>query len=59
VRFRTGWFPYVLAAIWAAVVVASLVDMAVFSGSVRAANPPPSAAAKVRTPHARIPPRAM
>jgi hypothetical protein len=59
VRFRTGWFPYVLAAIWAAVVVASLVDMAAFSGSVRAAKPPASAPAKLRTPHARIPARAM
>jgi hypothetical protein len=59
VRFRTGWFPYVLAAIWAAMVVASLVDMAAFSGSVRAANPRPPAAAKVRTPQARVPARAM
>jgi hypothetical protein len=52
-RFRTGWFPYVLAAIWAAMVIASLVDMASFTGAMRAAKSPAAPTEKVRVPQAR------
>jgi len=55
VGFRTGWFPYVLAAIWAAMVIASLVDMAAFNGAVHAANT--SVTAPSRAPQARTPAR--
>jgi len=57
VGFRTGWFPYVLAAIWAAMVIASLVDMAAFDGAVRGAKKPPSVTAPSRAPQARTPAR--
>jgi hypothetical protein len=57
VGFRTGWFPYVLAAIWAAMVIASLVDMAAFNGAVHAAKTPPSVTAPIRAPQARTPAR--
>ncbi|HZX65192.1 MAG: hypothetical protein ACJ783_13290 [Myxococcales bacterium] len=55
--FRTGWFPYVLAAVWAAMVIASLVDMAAFNGAVRGAKRPPSVTAPARAPQARTPAR--
>ena len=55
--FRTGWFPYVLAAIWAAMVIASLVDMAAFNGAVRGAKTSPSVTAPSRAPQARTPAR--
>ena len=58
-RFRTGWFPYVLTAIWAAMVVAALVDMAAFSGTIRVPKPAAAVPAPpVRAPQARAP-RAM
>jgi hypothetical protein len=58
-RYRTGWFPYVLAALWAAMVIAALVDMAAFSGTIRSPKPASAATAPVRTPQARTPARAM
>jgi len=58
-RYRTGWFPYVLTAIWAAMVVAALVDMAAFSGTIRVPKPAAAVSAPpVRAPQARAP-RAM
>jgi hypothetical protein len=57
-RFGTGWFPYVLAALWAAMLVASLVDMAKFDGAMRAAKAGTSVVAPIRTPQAKAP-RAM
>jgi hypothetical protein len=41
-RMRTGFFPYLLGAIWAALVVLALVEMANFSATVA----PQRAAAK-------------
>jgi len=58
-RYRTGWFPYVLAAVWAAMVIAALVDMARFNGAVRAAQTASSVTAPIRAPQARAPARAM
>jgi len=58
-RFRTGWFPYVLAAVWAAMLIAALVDMAAFSGTIRPSRPARAMTAPVRTPQARTPARAM
>jgi hypothetical protein len=58
-RSRTGWFPYVLAALWAAMVIAALVDMAAFSGTIRPPKPVNAAAAPARTPQARTHARAM
>jgi len=58
-RYRTGWFPYVLAALWAAMVIAALVDMAAFSGTIRPPKPAAAVSAQpVRAPQARTP-RAM
>ena len=58
-RYRTGWFPYVLTAVWAAMVIAALVDMAAFSGTIRPPKPTAAVSAPaVRTPQARTP-RAM
>ena len=58
-RYRTGWFPYVLAALWAAMVIAALVDMAAFSGTIRPARPVNAATVPARAPQARAPSRAM
>ena len=58
-RYRTGWFPYVLAALWAAMVIAALVDMAAFSGTIRPPKPASAASVPVRTPQARTHARAM
>jgi hypothetical protein len=58
-HYRTGWFPYVLAALWAAMVIAALVDMAAFSGTIRPQKPASAATAKVPAPQARRPARAM
>jgi hypothetical protein len=58
-RYRTGWFPYVLAALWAAMVIAALVDMAAFSGTIRPQKPVNAAVAPIRAPQARTPARAM
>ena len=58
-RFRTGWFPYVLAAVWAAMLIAALVDMAAFSGTIRPPKPATARTAPIRTPQARTPARAM
>jgi hypothetical protein len=38
-RARTGFFPYMLAAVWAALVVLALVDMAGFSATVAPLRP--------------------
>jgi len=58
-RYRTGWFPYVLAALWAAMVIAALVDMAAFSGTIRPPKPAPAITAPAtRAPQTRTP-RAM
>ena len=58
-RYRTGWFPYVLAALWAAMVIAALVDMAAFSGTIRPPKPVSASSVPVRTPQARTHARAM
>ena len=58
-RYRTGWFPYVLAALWAAMLIAALVDMAAFSGTIRPAKPAAAVSVPARTPQARTPARAM
>ncbi|TMA20046.1 MAG: hypothetical protein E6J62_04680 [Deltaproteobacteria bacterium] len=58
-RYRTGWFPYVLAALWATMVIAALVDMAAFSGTIRAPKPAAAASVPARTPQARTHTRAM
>jgi hypothetical protein len=65
-RSRTGFFPYVLAAVWAALVVLALVDMAGFSASVvplrspagSAVAPQPPAAKTTLAPPARARPAA-
>jgi len=58
-RYRTGWFPYVLAALWAAMLIAALVDMAAFSGTIRPPKPAAAVSVPARTPQARTPARAM
>jgi hypothetical protein len=59
-RYRTGWFPYVLTALWAAMVIAALVDMAAFSGTIRSSKSAPAVSTPAaRAPQARTPARAM
>jgi len=58
-RYRTGWFPYLLTLVWAAMVIAALADMAAFSGTIRAPKPAAAVSApETRAPQARTP-RAM
>jgi Tfp pilus assembly protein PilX len=52
-RSRTGWFPYVLATVWAALVVLALIDMAGFSATVVQQRAPAKATVAPQRPTAK------